>query len=125
MNMKEKGFSLIETMVAIVIVAVGILAMASMLITGIKTNHVSEQRMNMAALAQSAMENLEQRLVATNTAAIAEGFVTAQLGAGVTPAVTLSPDPLVQGPAGVVLKLDWVNRGVTKSVVLRNRIVIP
>jgi len=120
----EEGFTLIETMVAMLIVAVGLLAMANMLIVDIKANHVSEQRMDMAALAQSAMANIEQNAVVGYTATTAAADVTAQLGAGITPVVTLNPDPLVQGPVGIVLTLQWDNRGSTKSVTLRHRVVV-
>jgi prepilin-type N-terminal cleavage/methylation domain-containing protein len=47
------GFTLIETMLAMIIIAVGLLATASLLIGSIKHNSGSEHRMDSAAVSQA------------------------------------------------------------------------
>jgi len=125
---KQKGFTLVETMVAMVIVSIGLLAMASMLITGIKTNAASEHRMDAAATAQSLL--LSARGFAGNRAnneASVQTAVNALLNAdsrykdNVT--VTLNPSDTsatVGSYRSVKIQLSWNERGDTKSVALQS-----
>lgn len=54
--LEEKGFTLLETMITMFIVAVGLLAMAQMLITTMKQNLNTEVRMDAVAMSQSVLE---------------------------------------------------------------------
>jgi len=53
---EEKGFTLLETMITMFIVAVGLLAMAQMLITTMKQNLDTEVRMDAVVMSQSVLE---------------------------------------------------------------------
>lgn len=50
---EQKGFTLVEVMVALVVISIGVLAMASLLISSITNNRGSENRMDAAAVSQS------------------------------------------------------------------------
>jgi len=128
----DAGFTLVEALVAMVIISVGVLAMATMLITGIKTNHVSEQRMDMAAIAQSVMTNIESRVAAGYTQTSANTAAAAQLAniANITnksSTITFSPNAtlVTQTGSNITVQLDWTNRGETRSTILRSRVVVP
>jgi prepilin-type N-terminal cleavage/methylation domain-containing protein len=53
---KEKGFTLLEVMVTMLIVSIGLLAMAQLLITNIQNNRMNEVRMDSSAAIQSILE---------------------------------------------------------------------
>lgn len=54
--LEEKGFTLLETMITMFIVAVGLLAMAQMLITTMKQNLDTEVRMDAVVMSQAVLE---------------------------------------------------------------------
>ncbi len=56
LNLEEKGFTLLETMITMFIVAVGLLAMAQMLITTMKQNLDTEVRMDAVVMSQAVLE---------------------------------------------------------------------
>jgi prepilin-type N-terminal cleavage/methylation domain-containing protein len=136
----QKGFTLIEVMVTMVIASVGLLAMASLLITSIKVNASSERRMDAAMLAQSVMMQTVvhvRTLAAGHTAGLAPGEATAlaitMLGGkydadgkngGYAPTVTFvrggSSETATGEFTSVTVKLDWYDHGDTKSVTLRS-----
>jgi type IV pilus assembly protein PilV len=63
MNKKnnESGFSLVELLIAMTILAIGILAVATMQITSLKNNAVSFSRTEATTVAQSTIEDLLAR----------------------------------------------------------------
>jgi len=133
---KQKGFTLIELMVALLIVAVGMLAMADMLIIGIRANQGSEHRIDAAGAAHSVLANISARaVVAGYTSAQARADATAQLGANSKflpslndasyPDFSIIPDPTVSGgPADIVVSLNWMEHGKKKNITLRTRVVV-
>ena len=56
---KQKGFTLIEVLISLIIFAVGLLAIAGMQITSIKGNHFSSNVTQAAVLAQNKLEYLK------------------------------------------------------------------
>ena len=58
----SKGFTLIEVLITMVIVSVGLLAMAQMLITNIQQNAKSEQRMDASAVAQALLNEATTKI---------------------------------------------------------------
>jgi prepilin-type N-terminal cleavage/methylation domain-containing protein len=60
----ERGFTLIEAMIALVIISISLLGLAGLLTTTIRFNMGSEQRMNAAAVSQAILSDCTARLVA-------------------------------------------------------------
>jgi len=128
---REKGFTLIEAMVTIVIVSVGLLAMASLLITGIRANAGSEARMDAASLAQSIVSRIEMKARALPySQATANADAQAMLGSrynagglagGYNPVVVVSPTPVATGNfTSIIVRLQWDDHGQMKQVELRS-----
>lgn len=58
-NMSQRGFSLMEVLIALVILAVGLLGVTGMQITGIGGNHFSGNLTQATVLAQNKLEELK------------------------------------------------------------------
>jgi len=61
---KNRGFSLVETMVAVVIIAVVMLALGMLLVNNMRANQASEQRMDAAKVSQEILADYAQRIMA-------------------------------------------------------------
>jgi len=130
---KQKGFTLIEVMVTIVIVSIGMLALAGLLITGIKVNANSETRMDASGLAQGIMSRLSIQAAAAGftqaqatTAAqniLAARYSAAGTNKGYNPTVTMLPSTTVTGFTSIIVRLQWDDHGSTKQVELRSGVV--
>ena len=70
-NKKEKGFTLIEVLVGLVILAIGMLSIAAMQITSIKGGSFSNHLTQATTYAQDRLENLKNRPY--NDAALTSG----------------------------------------------------
>lgn len=124
MRVEEKGFTLIEAMVTMLIVSVGLLAMASLLITAIKVNQDSEMRLEASSTARAVLTAsiLQVRstvgLTQTTMQANAAGLVDSSKYDTTTGTwLTLTPDPTVDcGFSDVSVTLTWTLHGVPKSV---------
>ncbi len=57
--MNQKGFTLIEVLIALVILAVGLLGVTAMQITAIRGNHFSDNLTRATVLAQNKLEELK------------------------------------------------------------------
>ena len=130
-NLRQRGFTLIEVMVTIVIVSIGMLALAGLLVTGIKVNSTSEARMDASALAQSIAARLAvnaatagyaQATAITDARAIlADRYDANGLGGGYNPDVVITPTPTVTGSfTSIIVRLQWDDHGSTKQVELRS-----
>ncbi len=61
-----RGFTLIETMVALLVIAVALLALGGLLVQGMRTNEQSEERMDAAAVSQAILSDYEARILSGN-----------------------------------------------------------
>ena len=131
----EQGFTLIEAMVAMLIVSVGLLAMASLLITAIRVNNTNEVRLEASTLAQSTMAYYVSQVRAQPPFTPAVNFaggdtlpptlVNATVydapAAIFTPVVTFIPVTTVECQfTDIEVKLSWTMHGQTKSVKIRS-----
>ena len=57
-----KGFTLVETLIALVIISVAVSALGTLLISTIKTNRDSESRMDSAAIAYNILSNYSAQI---------------------------------------------------------------
>ncbi|MDX8387246.1 MAG: prepilin-type N-terminal cleavage/methylation domain-containing protein, partial [Ghiorsea sp.] len=124
----QKGFTLLEAMITMVIVSVGLLAMSNLLVTAIKVNQNNEIRMNAASVAQSVLSSIVLTardpaisLSSTQAITIAQNLLGAKYKAdgigGFNPTVVLAPSPTASGMySAIVLTLEWSDRGSMKNV---------
>ena len=125
---KERGFTLIEVLIALTIFAVGLLALAGMQITGIQGNSTSQSVSAKVALADGvieeflAMEGNDPRLTTevtdsawpTATAVVIEG------GGTCSAMVTVDPDPGIGGLTLIRVNVaNQVGSDVEKTVMKR------
>jgi type IV pilus assembly protein PilV len=120
----ERGFTLVEAMVALVVLSVGLLGIAGLQITSLKVNHGSATRTQAVYLAYDIIDRMR-----ANPAAAINGDYNIALGA--TPAGgTVAGDDLVSWtqniaaalPAGAVqpggsVQLDPASKVLTVSIV--------
>jgi len=120
---EQKGFTLIEVMVAMLISSVALLALGQMLITGIRVNQQSEHRMDGAALAQSALSSAAgQASVAAYTGGTITFSTSSLLSAQAV--VTVVPNPTVAGQGtDVQVVFTWSEHGATKTINLYSHVV--
>jgi len=115
---EQKGFTLIEVMVAMLIAAVVLLALGQMLIVGMRSNQQSEHRMNAAALAQSALADAvaQASLASLNYTSRTVSYTSVPSGQA---AITVIPSPPVQGQETKVrVVFTWAEHGTTKTIKL-------
>lgn len=92
-NRGQKGFSLIETIVAIVIITVGLLTLAHLMTVSIMMHETTESDLKSVQLAQGKMESLKAQF----NSFMASGNLPADLSAG------------SHGPETVVIQTDETN----------------
>ena len=129
----SSGFTLIETVIALAILAVGILAVAASMLTAVKLSRTSRSSGQAMYLAQQQLETLQAMPLAN-----VEALVGA-VGYPNDPQGPIDPDPsdgdatlfirrsFVQpntpeaGVASLLVEVDWVDEyGVTRTVSLRS-----
>ncbi|MBW2031278.1 MAG: prepilin-type N-terminal cleavage/methylation domain-containing protein [Deltaproteobacteria bacterium] len=95
LDRKQNGFTLLEVLVAICILAVGLLAVASMQTAAIRGNQLGYRYTESATLAQDRLEWL-----------MAQSYTSAALNVG-----TDKADPIGGAPAGYTITYDVANAG--------------
>jgi len=118
---QQKGFTLIETMVALLVSAVVLLALGQMLITGIHANQHSEHRMDGAALAQSVLANA---VAQASNAGYVSGVVAFPKIPSAQATITVVPSPTVAGQGtDVRVVFTWDEHGSAKTINLYSHAV--
>lgn len=107
-NRREKGFTLIEVMVAMGIFAIGILAVASMEITASHNNRSARLRTEAFTLASERIETLITR----EYASIADGSET---GVEIDLLWTVTDDTPIANTKTITVTASWDDRGGTRS----------
>jgi len=115
---EQKGFTLIEVMVAMLIAAVVLLAMGQMLITGMRSNQQSEHRMDAAALARSALSDAVAQASSAGYAGGTVNYASVPSGQAV---ITVVPPLTVTGQETKVrVVFTWKEHGITKTINLNS-----
>jgi prepilin-type N-terminal cleavage/methylation domain-containing protein len=121
----EKGFTLIEAMITMLIVSIGLLAMASLLITAIKVNQDNEMRLDAStkadAVANYAIAKIRTTvgLNASTLQTAVNAMVKAPSNNVFTPTIALNPNPTQDCKYHTVdITISWTLRGNPKSVVV-------
>jgi len=139
---EQNGFTLIETMVAMLVASVVLLGLANMMIMTIRTNQQSEHRMDAVAKAQSILGNIKANVAPNFTLGSAQSLAYMQLcspgNTGVqgtcpngskesiyTPTITLGQSPVIGGLILVGVSLVWQEHGVSKTVSLTSQVMVP
>lgn len=76
MYLNHKGFSLLELLIGLVILAIGILAIAGMQITSIRGNFFSDNIMQASILGQDRLEQLKTLSTPPGPGTYDDGFIT-------------------------------------------------
>jgi len=127
-HVNQDGFSLIEVMVALVIIAISMLALGSLLIGNIQSSFQSEKRIDYTGLAHSAMNNMAATVKAGGvgyTQTAAQTALAAQMGGvpNVTSTVSLNPTTTIQGTTVITVTFSWDYKGNAKTITLRSAVV--
>jgi len=118
---QQKGFTLIESMVAMLVASVALLALGQLLITGIRVNQQSEHRMDGAALAQAALSNAAAQASSAGYPSQTITFSNIPSGQAV---ITVVPNPTVVGQGtDVRVVFTWDEHGSTKTINLYSHVV--
>ncbi len=112
----QKGFTLVEIMVAISIIAIGLLGLVSVTVMVIKGNTFSKTMTTATTLANDKMEQLKK----TGYASLASGADTAQ--SIYTRTWTVTQDSPAAGMKTVVVTVQWTWEGVAHNVTVRSLI---
>ncbi len=108
----EKGFALIEVMVALVIFAVGIMAVLGMQITSISGGHKARNMTEAANIGANAMENL----LSLDYASLADGTNTVDGKYTVAWDITADPTGAPANTTSIRLTVQWAEGATNHQV---------
>lgn len=126
---RDSGFTLIEVMVSLLVSSVILLGLAGMLLTTIKTNRVSEERILAATFASTILEKIRVNTrnipAYTQTNANNDALAILPAGSRFTPTVSVTPATLIQGIGQVTVNIAWVDSSNTRNVTIQSEVVVP
>ena len=100
----REGFTLLEVMIAMVILAIGLLGLASMHIMAIKGNSFGQQMTVASTMAQNQLEQFRR---ATGALVTGNDTVTDQNGITYTRTWTVTPNAPQTGASTVLITISW------------------
>jgi type IV pilus assembly protein PilV len=113
---RDDGFTLVETMLTLVILSVGLTALAALQVTAIKANAFSKRLTTATLVAEAALEQLKD----TPYAAVQSAAATAVVAAGMqfTRQVTVTANTPVANAKTVLVAVRWTEGSQTRTVPL-------
>ena len=117
----EKGFSLVEILIAITVFAIGILAVGNMQIAAIKGNYFANDLTKATTLAQDRMEKLislsytDSLLGGANTTATDHNDPNNPVDGRYNIFWNIDPDNLIDGTKTIKVIVRWTDKGAEKS----------
>ena len=108
---REKGFTLVEILIALTIFAIGILGVASMQVWGLRGNSSAIWHTQAATFAADRIE----KLMTVDYADLADGSETQGDNDEYTVSWTVSTDDPINNTATISVDVQWNDRGQTKS----------
>ena len=108
---KEQGFTLVEVLIALTIFAIGILAIASMQMWGLRGNSSAMYHTEAATFAADRIETL----MTVDYADLADGSETQGDSNEYTISWTVSTDNPINNTATITVDVQWNDRGLAKS----------
>ncbi len=100
----SRGFTLLEVMITVVILAIGLLGLASLQVMAIKGNSFGQQMTVASTLAQNQLEQLRRT---TGTLVNGNDTVTDQNGVAYTRTWTVTPNVPQTGASTVIITITW------------------
>jgi type IV pilus assembly protein PilV len=104
MRLNSKGFSLLEILIGLVILAIGILAIAGMQITSMRGNFFSDNIMQASILGQDRLEQLKTLSPPPNPGTYDDGFIPIR-GTSFSRIYTVSTHPNPDLPESRVIQV--------------------
>jgi len=104
MDLNQKGFSLLEILIGLVILAIGILAIAGMQITSMRGNFFSDNIMQASILGQDRLEQLKTLSPLPNPGTYDDGFIAIR-GTSFSRVYNVSAHPSPDIPDSIVIQV--------------------
>lgn len=104
MHLNHKGFSLLELLIGLVILAIGILAITGMQITSMKGNFFSDNIMQASILGQDRLEQLKTLSPLPNPGTYDDGFIAIR-GTSFSRVYNVSAHPSLDIPDSIVIQV--------------------
>jgi type IV pilus assembly protein PilV len=104
MDLNQKGFSLLEILIGLVILAIGILAIAGMQITSMRGNFFSDNIMQASILGQDRLEQLKTLSTPPGPGTYDDGFITIR-GTSFSRVYNVSVHPSPDLPDSIVIQV--------------------
>jgi type IV pilus assembly protein PilV len=111
---REDGFTLVETMLTLVILSIGLTALAAVQLTAIKANTFSKRMTTATLLAEATLEQLKDTPYA-NVQSVAATTVTAA-NLQFTRQVTVTANSPVANAKTVLVAVGWTEGAQTRTV---------
>jgi len=105
MHLNQKGFSLLEILIGLVILAIGILAIAGMQITSMRGNFFSDNIMQASILGQDRLEQLKTLSTPPGPGTYVDGFIPPIRGTSFSRVYNVSAHPSPDLPDSIVIQV--------------------
>lgn len=120
----EKGFSLIELLIAMSVMALGMLAAASMQYSAVRNNTTGNTATQATMLAKSQLEMLKNQDIDSATLAVGDYFDSSPIDGNGNPGGIYNRswriDPLGTSARRVRVTVEWTKFGDSRRVVVRS-----